>query len=474
MPDRRDHEDLLARLEAFEFDPPGTTLTFAARLARESGWSRSRALRVLGEYRRFLYLACVAGHVVTPSEDVDRAWHLHLTYTRSYWQDLCRDTLGRDLHHDPTAGGADESKKYLALYEATRATYAETFGEPPPLDVWSEPETRFGEDLHARWVNVRRNWVLPRPRFLGRRAVALGVAPPAALLALGAFPNPFDFTGPEFLLLYLVLLVMAVIVSLGARARSRGPIPPIDPDTLDSETAAVLAHGEPGAGRAALARLLFEGTLEVDGDRVCIAQPIARDATRVERAIVERAGSSGPVTASEALEASAGAAADLRARMEVQGLLETDETFAPARRVATTLFLALLGFGAIRVAVGFVRERPVLLLVALMVAAAIALFALRRRPFRTRFGETVLARLRRRVPRPKEGMVVDDVAADAASTAVGLWGGTAIMDARLAPIAGELDPPAPETDAGAAWWAAGCSADGGGGCGGGGCGGCGG
>ncbi|MEM9379186.1 MAG: hypothetical protein AAGB93_04480, partial [Planctomycetota bacterium] len=120
MSDRRVPEDLLARLEAFEFDAPGTTLTFAARLARENGWSRSRALRVLDEYRRFLVLACVADHVVTPSEDVDRAWHLHLTYTRSYWQDLCRDTLGRELHHEPTEGGAAESEKYRDLYEATR------------------------------------------------------------------------------------------------------------------------------------------------------------------------------------------------------------------------------------------------------------------------------------------------------------------------------------------------------------------
>ncbi|MEK6230809.1 MAG: hypothetical protein N2A42_03075 [Luteolibacter sp.] len=33
------------------------------------------------EYKRFVALAMLAGHPVTPSEEVDQAWHLHLVYT---------------------------------------------------------------------------------------------------------------------------------------------------------------------------------------------------------------------------------------------------------------------------------------------------------------------------------------------------------------------------------------------------------
>ncbi|MEM9381295.1 MAG: TIGR04222 domain-containing membrane protein, partial [Planctomycetota bacterium] len=296
----------------------------------------------------------------------------------------------------------------------------------------------------------------------------------AALLAIGALPNPFDLSGPEFLLLYLVLLTAAVTVSLGVRARARGESPAVDLDTIDAETAAVLAHGETGAGRAALAKLLFQGTLDVEGQRVRVARPAGPEATRVERAILDRAAEADLVSVDDALEASAGAAADLRARMEVRGLLETDETFVPARRVSVALFLALLGFGAVRVAVGLQRERPVLLLVALMAAAAIALFALSGRPFRTQVGDQALAGLRRRVPRPRRGRVADEVVADTASTAVGLWGGTAVADERLGSIAAKLDPPRRDPGSSAALWG-GCSSDGGGGgCGGGGCGGCGG
>src|SRR5262245_63811110 len=107
---------LYNRLMTFEIDEPGVELTFARRLARENGWDLLYAERVIAEYKRFLLLACEAGHVVSPSEDVDQAWHLHLTYTRSYWDGLCREVLGRPLHHGPTKGGAAEQAKFIDLY----------------------------------------------------------------------------------------------------------------------------------------------------------------------------------------------------------------------------------------------------------------------------------------------------------------------------------------------------------------------
>src|SRR5262245_36785759 len=65
-----EQQNLLDRLMAFQFDEPGTELTFARRLARENGWSGEYAERVIAEYKRFLFLAMVAGNVVAPSEQV--------------------------------------------------------------------------------------------------------------------------------------------------------------------------------------------------------------------------------------------------------------------------------------------------------------------------------------------------------------------------------------------------------------------
>ena len=78
-----DRSELLARILAFDIDGGESALPFAARLAREHGWSRTYADRVIEEYKRYVFLAATAGFTVCPSEDVDAAWHLHLTYTKS-------------------------------------------------------------------------------------------------------------------------------------------------------------------------------------------------------------------------------------------------------------------------------------------------------------------------------------------------------------------------------------------------------
>ena len=97
--------ELWQRIAAFEFDPVDAALPFSRRLARDNGWSDAFAQRAVEEYRRFVFLAMVAGHPVTPSDEVDQVWHLHLCYTRSYWEDLCGEVLPRPLHHGPTRGG---------------------------------------------------------------------------------------------------------------------------------------------------------------------------------------------------------------------------------------------------------------------------------------------------------------------------------------------------------------------------------
>ena len=143
---------LYDRLLTFDFDEPGTELTFVRRLARENGWTLYFAERVILEYKRFLFLALEADHVVSPSEQVDQAWHLHLTYTRSYWNELCPKVLRKPLHHGPTKGGHEEQAKFIDLYNQTLASYERHFGEAPPRDIWPPAAQRFGEDLRLSWL----------------------------------------------------------------------------------------------------------------------------------------------------------------------------------------------------------------------------------------------------------------------------------------------------------------------------------
>ncbi len=176
-----DLANIWARLRSFTFDHVSDELTFTKRLARENGWSEKYARDVVDEYRRFLFLSVAAGHTVTPSDAVDQAWHLHLTYTDSYWNELCPHVLGRPLHHGPTRGGVHEKHAFVNLYDKTLESYETLFGYAPPSEIWPPSEVRFAETSLYRRVDTGHFWLVPKPS----RAV-LGVALVFILLGLVA------------------------------------------------------------------------------------------------------------------------------------------------------------------------------------------------------------------------------------------------------------------------------------------------
>lgn len=153
-------DPLWQALAAYDVGPPDAALAFTQRLARENGWRKAHAARVFEEYRRFLYLAVRAGHEVTPSDAVDQAWHLHLTYTRDYWERLCPEVLGRPLHHGPTRGGKDEGERFFEQYALTLRSYEAAFG-PAPADVWPDVRRRLHIDPLARRVHPHEALILP-------------------------------------------------------------------------------------------------------------------------------------------------------------------------------------------------------------------------------------------------------------------------------------------------------------------------
>lgn len=208
---------LRARIQAFSPDEPGVVFPFSARLARENGWTRAFAERVMEEYRRFVYLAITAGHPVTPSRQVDEAWHLHLVYTRSYWEEMCGRVLGRPLHHDPTKGGGAEGTKFVDWYARTLDSYARAFGHAPPPDVWPSPAERFAPPAPVRPVSDATHWMIRKPRV--RRGTLTAAVAIGALLGVAACTGTELGTG--FLLVGLVALVGAFASSWGQPAPRR-------------------------------------------------------------------------------------------------------------------------------------------------------------------------------------------------------------------------------------------------------------
>lgn len=176
----RDHA-VWASLSHYIIGPEDTALSFTARLARENGWSTAHAARVVDEYRKFCFLAVTGDREATPSDAVDQAWHLHLTYSRDYWERFCPEILGRPLHHGPTAGGVGERGRFFEQYADTLKRYEQVFGEAPPADIWPGGARRLIDDPRARRVHPRDAFIIPRRRALSVLLATLIAA--AALLA---------------------------------------------------------------------------------------------------------------------------------------------------------------------------------------------------------------------------------------------------------------------------------------------------
>ena len=157
----RDHPIWLA-LSGYSIGEPGAAIDFTAKLARANGWSIAHAERVVAEYKRFCFLAVTAGHEVTPSDAVDQAWHLHLTYSRDYWELFCPSVLGRPLHHEPGSGGAEERHRHFEQYAETLKSYERAFGASAPADLWPSAARRLIEDPKARRVHPRDAFIIPR------------------------------------------------------------------------------------------------------------------------------------------------------------------------------------------------------------------------------------------------------------------------------------------------------------------------
>jgi hypothetical protein len=157
-----EQRQLWNEIKNFELDEPEISLSFTDRLARENGWTIEYSIRAILEYKKFIFLLTITDHPLTPSDQVDQVWHLHLLYTQSYWDDFCGNIIKRKIHHGPTKGGAVEKTKYTNWYEKTKELYVSTFQSETPKDIWPSSEIRFSDVAFER-VNLKKNWIIKKP-----------------------------------------------------------------------------------------------------------------------------------------------------------------------------------------------------------------------------------------------------------------------------------------------------------------------
>lgn len=207
---------LWKRIENFKIDRDNVDFNFTQRLARDNNWSLSFSGRVVEEYKKFIYLCCVGYGEITPSDEVDQAWHLHLTYTRSYWTDLCQETLKKELHHNPTKGGNRERIKFSDCYTLTFEAYHSEFGSHPPKDIWPDNSKRF-RNINYQRLNVSNYWLIKKPVQLVRFAIMLSLIGAITLLFIQS-KESFPWLG-----LFVMLMTIAFIIRGFRGGRGKGP-----------------------------------------------------------------------------------------------------------------------------------------------------------------------------------------------------------------------------------------------------------
>jgi hypothetical protein len=105
---------------------------FETKLMDMYGWSKQYTKEVIQEYRKFLFLAVKFN--VAPSWEIDQVWHLHLLYTKEYWNIWCDEVLEKKIHHNPNPKGYS---KGVDEYFETKKLYKDVFGYNPPIHVWT-------------------------------------------------------------------------------------------------------------------------------------------------------------------------------------------------------------------------------------------------------------------------------------------------------------------------------------------------
>ena len=451
--------ELYKRIQAFALDRPDSQLSFSQRLAKDNGWSLGYTQRAIEEYKKFIFLAVAAGHPVTPSDQIDQVWHLHLTYTRLYWQEFCPKILQTTLHHEPTRGGSSEQLKFGSWYSKTLESYEQFFGHIPPIDIWPKPKDRFGRDLHFIRINTQQSWVLSKPNFtvsFKPQLRKIGIFTFLVFLSLmitscqiiSQIPNPINFTGSEFLTFYIFLVVMGIALA----AWLRFSLCLVSTNTkqqpdLNTYEIAFLAGGNHRLIMAAITSLVKQGYVEVlkekspfgrTQSKLVVTGKIDAIADPVEKAVAQDIlATDGAIE--QVFQKSQGMKDSIRSRLEQLGLFLSDAQALKAQIYPSLIVVILLGIGLCKMAVGISRDKPVGLLLICIFGLLVLGARFFVKPQRSRYGEIIFKDLTNRLQFLKTANSSDSELV----LAVAFFGATVLMaDTALADLYQMLTPTA--------------------------------
>jgi uncharacterized protein (TIGR04222 family) len=208
--------------------------------------------------------------------------------------------------------------------------------------------------------------------------------------------NPFDLSGPDFLVFYLIFTIIVAAGLKLAIAGAEGGRPPALP-LSDPYQIAWLRGGTPEAARIAVLSLTDRRLLELSGETLKNPRPAETHVREpIETAILTRCSQFGTAATAVLTDAEVDrACAPYRARLERMQLIPDGATKARRYRWFAVAVALLLGAAVIKIEVAFGRERHnvAFLIILTLIAVGVTWLLVNRR--RTSLGDQIIKDLRR-------------------------------------------------------------------------------
>jgi uncharacterized protein (TIGR04222 family) len=352
---------------AYDFDQPLSEYGFSVRLAKENFWTQAFTKKAILEYKKFMYLAATHEAMVSPSEIVDVVWHQHLVFTQSY-ADFGK-LLGKTVQHIPSTHNRKDAVRFKQAKERTHQLYKNSFGEPP-AEVWE-------------YATMHGALQLSKAKYKLRSGILVGLFILAAWLIPAYFLlQPFYLTikGPDFLPGYIGLCAVLVLALArysrtqlekrvdGFRKSFIHDLDPAELIYLKTKQVSEVVH-------ASLDRLLKQNKITVKGTTIQAVEG-AKPENPEEFNVLETLAQRKPLTYEELISTLSAKPVFYNvghAMNALQKYLNKSTLFTNLFYLNFGVLAFALSLGLVRLAMGLMRDKPVALLVVVLVITGLVM-----------------------------------------------------------------------------------------------------
>jgi hypothetical protein len=352
------NKNLWEKIEQFDFDHPSSEYDFSLRLAHENSWTQNFTKQAILEYKKFMFLAAVSEMMVSPSEIVDTVWHQHLIFTKSY-AEFC-GILGKQIQHIPSTHNKEDFQKFKLAKERTEKLYETHFGTQPD-NIWN----------HS---NPFESLNLKKSKFKLRTSLIVGIVSFIILIFPLYFllkPLYLSIKNPDFIILFLGLIIVSVLgLEWYNRRKFAQAIRLFDKDSFvfDLQPYELIYLKNTNISpviKGTMNELIDNGSIKINADKTISATKLTVIKSREHQQVLDLLNDLGKTSYPNfliQLIAKPVFSNIIRSMEAVKKYFSRSKAFSHLFVVNFVVFLSLIMIGFLRLVIGALRDKPVLLI----------------------------------------------------------------------------------------------------------------